>query len=331
MFPEISFTDPTHTFDYKIEYDEINNCTHICVTHTSDFFKWSKTIADDLTENVYGHIKIVLTPKDVYNIFCKFHNKSLSANYKIILPEKYKHATYPLSIEIQIKFEHNDEFDTRTITIEPEFIPFEQIIISQLEWRDKLFQSRMDKRYKQFELSLNERDKQIEELATEIWMLHSLAKTQKQIEEQFKLSLAQRDEQIEKLANEIEILHLQIETNETHRLTNADMLEKKVDKKLNKLSNSCVKIGMVYTKKETDNKFQISTKRLPTGPNLFRDIDSDDEDNNKYIFNGLPDYSTWRPNHYTSENRLNLLKDYHKVGKAIPWACMVFAAKTGDI
>ena len=288
-----------------------------------------------MTENVSGHIKIVLTPKDVYNIFCKFHNKSLSANYKIILPEKYKHTTYPLSIEIQIKFEHNDEFDTRTITLEPEFIPLEQIIISQLEWRDKLFQSRMDKRYKQFELSLNERDKQIEELATEIRILRSQTKTEKQIEEQFKLSLAQRDEQIEKLANEIEILHSRIETNETHRLTDANILEKKVDEKFREFSiisvlngvdqqiaeisertndqlkemtgiydrnlidimgkvddlsnslNSCVKVGTVYTKKETDDKFQISTKRLQKS---FKEYDID-EDDDEYIFNKLPDFS----------------------------------------
>lgn len=168
MFSEISFNDPEHVFDYKIEYAEINKCTRICVTHTSDFFKWSKTIANDLTESTSEHIKITLTPKDIYNIFNGYHNNSLSGNYKIILPDKCKHEAHPLSIEIHIRFEHNDEIDTKIITLEPELMPFEQRFKLQLEQRDK-----------QFELMLKKRDEQLEELTTEIRMLRSQTKTKK--------------------------------------------------------------------------------------------------------------------------------------------------------
>jgi len=144
MFAEFTFTE--YDFDYKIAYGQQNNSITLCIVHNTEFLQWSKTITTNLTESTSEHMKITLTPKNLYNILFDYSQGKLPERYKVILPDNFKHPDVPLPIEIQSTMDYKEEWDIKIITLEPLSVPSE----------------------KRFELKLIQRDKQITALTSQI-------------------------------------------------------------------------------------------------------------------------------------------------------------------
>ena len=118
MFHEIRFTD--HRFDYNIFYYEQTNSISFRITHNTEFLEWTVRLTGNLTNSTSENIKIVLTPKIIYNIFLAYSQENLPDRYKIVLPTPYINNTNdlsPLHIKIISTIDYQDEWDTKIITL----------------------------------------------------------------------------------------------------------------------------------------------------------------------------------------------------------------------
>lgn len=155
MIHEICFTQ--RNFDYKINYCEMRNRIFLLVTHNTEFLEWSRTLIDNLTDSTSENIKVVLTPKIIYNIFVAYSQENLPDRYKIVLPETFTNDSSPLQIEISSTIDYQDEWDTKIITLDSVDVPF-----------TKRYDLKLGRMKNEFESKLGQRDELIIKLLAQI-------------------------------------------------------------------------------------------------------------------------------------------------------------------
>lgn len=93
---EIQNNDLLFTFTYDSYDDQLNiSCLHI-----TQFYEWDTIIGKGLDKSSSDHMKIVLSPKKLFELFCKFKDGLLNEYSKVNLQNKMKAQDCPIAIEI---------------------------------------------------------------------------------------------------------------------------------------------------------------------------------------------------------------------------------------
>jgi len=145
MITQISHTE--HNIEYTIGYDERDNSITFHAMHNIDFMEWSVTIVNNLI-GMGEHVKVSLTPKNIFRIMQDYIRGELPNGYKIVMPIEQTYVGV-LPIQIHSVMEYHDECDIKTIILEPVQV---------------LLRHRFDRYVAQTEKKLGQKDKQIDEL-----------------------------------------------------------------------------------------------------------------------------------------------------------------------
>lgn len=140
-----------NVFSLGIDYDEGNNCVTIASTHNSEFLEWSTKIRNSLTEGTSINMKVVLSPKTIYQIFKDYSQGTLSKMYRVVLPDSFEHEWAPLRLAIHSTMEYQDEWDIKIIDLDPVDVPNEKRFEAKLAQRDKIFDAKLAQRDKLIE------------------------------------------------------------------------------------------------------------------------------------------------------------------------------------
>jgi DNA repair ATPase RecN len=68
--------------------------------HITQFYEWDTIIGKGLDKSSSDHMKIVLSPKKLFELFCKFKDGLLNEYSKVNLQNKMKAQDCPIAIEI---------------------------------------------------------------------------------------------------------------------------------------------------------------------------------------------------------------------------------------
>jgi len=146
MSHKIIFTE--YAFSFEIDYDEKNNHVTIRTTHNSEFLEWGTKIIASLTEGTSVNMKVVLSPKTIYQIFKDYSQGTLSKMYRVAIPDNFEHEWAPLHLAIHSTMEYQDEWDIKIISLDPMEVPNEKRFESKLVHRDRLFDAKLAQRDK---------------------------------------------------------------------------------------------------------------------------------------------------------------------------------------
>jgi len=131
-----SFSIEEQELSYSFAFDPYGNQMRIsCVC--PQFHEWETTICDDLEKSSSDHMRIILSPKKLFELFTKFKFNQLNDYSKIILQKKMKAPDCPVSIEIitYAPFDQ-DQSDVKQILLEPKNISIEERNCKKIQQRD---------------------------------------------------------------------------------------------------------------------------------------------------------------------------------------------------
>lgn len=283
---ETLLIDTQTNLDYSIRYDETTNCVRIHVKHNIEFFEWSNTITNNLTNGSSENIKISLTPKNVYNILNDYINGVLSAEYKVVMPNNLTfRGNSNLVIEIHSTMKYQDDQDIKTISLNPIDIPIEKRLDlklakvleaerkAMLEQVDTTIKLRLSEIETRFETKLEQKNKHIEILNVKIIELEN---TCNDYNKKVNTRVENLTANVENLTANVEDLTTNVNDllRRCNRVTSdaeemfvmtyglaSDMnkFTTKIDTICTEIDTINTKIDTVYTKDESDEKFTSAT------------------------------------------------------------------------